>query len=192
MTEETLVESLKQKSSEAFEELVTKYARRLYLVSYRILRNPQDAEDAVQETFLQVFRSIHKFRKESNLFTWLHRIVTNQALDRLKKQSQFKVVPIEPYLPRFESGRLVDPMRDWRKEPNFVLQAKELELFFEKCINELPDEYRIPYILKDVEKLSEDQVCEILKLSKPIMKNRVHRARLVIRERVEDRFFSPT
>ncbi len=192
MTEETLVESLKQKSSEAFEELVTRYARRLYLVSYRILRNPQDAEDAVQETFLQVFRSIHKFRKESSLFTWLHRIVTNQALDKLRKQGQFKVVPIEPYLPRFESGRLLDQMRDWRKEPNFVLQAKELELFFEKCINELPDEYRIPYILKDVERLSEDQVCEILRLSKPIMKNRVHRARLAIRKRVEDRFFSPT
>ncbi len=192
MTEETLVESLKQKSSEAFEELVTRYARRLYLVSYRILRNPQDAEDAVQETFLQVFRSIHKFREEWSLFTWLHQIVTNQALEKLRKQGQFKVVPIEPYLPRFESGRLVDQMRDWRKEPNFVLQAKELELFFEMCINELPDENRIPYILKDVEKLSEDQVCEILRLSKPIMKNRVHRARLVIRNRIEERFFSPT
>ena len=192
MTEETLVESLKQKSSEAFEELVTRYARRLYVVSYRILRNPQDAEDAVQETFLQVFRSIHKFREESSLFTWLHRIATNQALDKLRKQGPFEVVPIEPYLPHFESGRLVDQMRDWRKEPNFILQAKELELFFEKCINELPDEYRIPYILKDVEKLSEDQVCEILGLSKPIMKNRVHGARLVIRKRVEDRFFSPT
>lgn len=192
MTEEMLVESLKQKSSEAFEELVTRYARRLYSVSYRILRNPQDAEDAVQETFLQVFRSIHKFRKESNLFTWLHRIATNQALDKLRKQGQFNVVPIEPYLPRFESGRLVDQMRDWRKEPNFVLQAKELELFFEKCINELPDEYRIPYLLKDVEKLSEDQVCEILGLRKPIMKSRVHRARLVIRKRVGDRFFSST
>lgn len=192
MTEETLVESLKQKSSEAFEELVARYAHRLYLVSYRILRNSQDAEDAVQETFLQVFRSIHKFRKESSLFTWLHRIVTNQALEKFRKQGQFEIVPIEPYLPRFESGRLVDQMRDWRKEPNFVLQTKELELFFEKCINELPGEYRIPYILKDVEKLSEDQVCEILGLSKPIMKNRVHRARLVIRKRVEDRFFSPT
>ena len=192
MTEETLVESLKQKSSEAFEELVTRYARRLYVVSYRILRNPQDAEDAVQETFLQVFRSIHRFREESSLFTWLHRIATNQALDKLRKQGPFEVVPIEPYLPHFESGRLVDQMRDWRKEPNFVLQAKELELFFEKCINELPDEYRSPYILKDVEKLSEDQVCEILGLSKPIMKNRVHRARLVIRKRVEEQFSSPT
>ena len=140
MIEETLVESLKQKSSEAFEELVTRYAHRLYLVSYRILRNSQDAEDAVQETFLQVFRSIHKFRKESSLFTWLHRIVTNQALAKLRKQGQFEIVPIEPYLPRFESGRLVDQMRDWRKEPNFVLQAKELELFFERCINELPDD----------------------------------------------------
>ena len=72
------------------------------------------------------------------------------------------------------------------------VQPKELELFFEKCINELPDEYRIPYILKDVEKLSEDQVCEILRLRKPIMKNRVHRTRSVIRKRVEDRFFNPT
>ena len=192
MTEETLVENLKQKSSEAFEELVAKYARPLYGVSYRILRNPQDAEDAVQETFLQVFQSIHKFRGESSLFTWLYRIVSNQAVAKLRRQGQRKIVPIEPYLPRFESGRLVDQMRNWRKEPDLGLQAKELEQFFEKCIDELPDEYRMAYILKDVEQLSENQVCEILGLGKSTTKNRVHRARLVIRKRIEERFFSPT
>ncbi|MDA2932791.1 sigma-70 family RNA polymerase sigma factor [Acidobacteria bacterium AH-259-D05] len=192
MTEKTLVEGLKQQSSQAFEELVATYARQLYLVSLRILRNPQDAEDAVQETFLQVFQSIQKFREESSLFTWLYRIVSNKALEKLRKQGQREVVSIEPYLPHFESGQLVDQMRDWRGQLNLGLHTKELARFFEKCIDELPEEYRIPYILKDVEKLSEDQVCDILRLSKPTMKNRVHRARLVIRKRVEDRFFSST
>lgn len=190
MTQKTLVEGLKQQSPEAFEELVDRYAPQLYSVSLRILRNPQDAEDALQETFLQVFQSVHKFREESSLFTWLYRIVSNKALEKLRSQGQREVVSIEPYLPHFESGQLVDQVRDWRQQPD--LNIKELAQFLERCIEELPEENRIAYILKDVEKLSEEQVCDILRLSKPTMKNRVHRARLVIRKRVEDQFFSST
>ncbi|MDA2927880.1 sigma-70 family RNA polymerase sigma factor [Acidobacteria bacterium AH-259-G07] len=189
MVEQTLVERLKQRSKAAFEELVQTYGRRLYMVSLRILRNPEDAEDAVQESFLKVFQSIDSFREESSLYTWLYRIVCNESLLKLRTGGRPQVVPIEPYLPRFEQGQHVEAIGDWSSLPDLVLQTQELREFFEECIDELPEDYRIAYILKDVEKLSEDHVCQVLRLSKATLKNRVHRARLVIRKRMEERFF---
>jgi RNA polymerase sigma-70 factor (ECF subfamily) len=188
MSEQDLVRRLKDKSPEAFEELVAHYARRLYSVSMRLLRNPQDAEDAVQETFFNVSQSIDTFREESSLYTWLYRIVTNQALAKLKQQRRRSVVPIEPYLPRFEQGKHADRILDWRQVPDSVLSSQQLSEFFETCIDELPEEFRLAYILKDIEKLPEDEVSKILGVTKSTVKNRVHRARLVIRRRVEEYF----
>lgn len=186
MSEHELVRRLKDKSPEAFEELVTQYARRLYSVSMRLLRNPQDAEDAVQETFLNAYQSIDTFREESSLYTWLYRIVTNQALAKLKQQHRRPAISIEQYLPRFEQGQHAEMILDWHKIPDSVLSSQELSEFFEKCIDDLPEEFRLAYLLKDVEKLSEDEVSHILGVTKFAMKNRVHRARLVIRKRVEE------
>lgn len=189
MLVENLVSSLKQRSPEAFEELVQNYGRRLYFVSFRILRNAEDAEDTVQETFLKAFQNIDSFREESSLYSWLYRIVTNESLLKLRKKGPSQVVPIDPYLPHFEGAQHVAEIMDWTELPDFALHTQELGEFFERCITELPEEYRIAYLLKDVEKLSEDEVCNILGVSKATMKNRVHRARLVIRKRVENYFY---
>jgi len=188
MSNNALVRSLKENAPGAFEELVSQFARRLYSVSFRILRNAEDAEDAVQETFLNAFRAIGTFREEASLYTWLYRIACNQSLERIKRQGQKKVVPIEPHLPSYEYGQHVDPVSDWSKRPDHELQLQELSDYYEQCIDELPEDYRVAYVLKDVEKLSEDEVCQILGVTKFTMKNRVHRARLVIRKRIEERF----
>lgn len=191
MSEQALVRRLQQGSPAAFEELVEKYARRLYSVSLRILRNKQDAEDAVQEAFLKVFESIDSFREDATLYTWLYKIATNQSLMKVRERSKKQVVSIETYLPRFEYGQHTETIEDWKALPDLALETKELEEFFERCLDELPEEYRLAYILKDVEKLSEEDVCRILDVSKAAMKNRVHRARLVIRKRIEENFFRP-
>lgn len=187
--ESRLVALLKSGSPEAFELLVARFGRLLYAVSFRIVRNAQDAEDAVQETFLSAFQSIQNFREESSLNTWLYRIVCNHSLRKVQQQSRRRDLPIEPFLPHFERGQHTEKILDWSHVPESSLRGKELSEFFERCIDELPEDLRIPYILKDVEKLSEERVCEILGVTKFTMKNRVHRARLVIRKRVEDEFF---
>lgn len=187
--EHDLIAHLKERSPEAFEELVRRYAGRLYSVTMRILRSPHDAEDAVQETFLSAFQNIETFREEASLYTWLYRIAANQALAKLKYKDRHPAVPIEPYLPRFERGEHAEEVQDWSQIPDRELETRELENFFEQCIDELPDDLRIAYVLKDVEKLPEDDVSRILDVPKFTMKNRVHRARLVIRKRIENRFF---
>lgn len=189
MSDQALVERLKQGSQDAFEDLVKKYGKRLYSVSLRLLRKPEDAEDAVQDALLKAFQSINSFRSEASLYTWLYRIVCNECLMKLRKQSRRNLVPIEPYLPRFDQGQHVEAIGDWTRLPDLALETSELADFFEQCIDELSEVYRVAYILKDVEGLSEDQVCRVLRLTKPAVKNRVHRARLVIRKRIEERFF---
>lgn len=182
------VKLLKERSEEAFEQVVREYGRRLYYVALRLLRRPAEAEDAVQETFLKAFRAIDTFHENSSLFTWLYRIVCNESLMRLRKRSRDRTVAIEDYLPAFDRGEHVEAVGDWVHAPDVVARSRELQEFYERCIDELPDDYRLAYILKDLEKLSEDEVCAVLELTKPTMKNRVHRARLVIRRRIDQRY----
>ena len=156
----------------------------------RILGSPEDTEDVLQETLLKIFRSISNFREQSSLYTWLHRIMVNESLVKLRQRRRHQVVSIEDYLPRFDQGKHVEHILDWSR-PDRALDTEELLEFLEKCITELPADYQLPYIFKDVEKMSENQVCDILQIRKTVMKNRVHRARLVIRKRVEDHFFKP-
>ncbi len=185
-------EQVKRLSPEAFEEVVNRYGRRLYSASLRILRNPEDAEDAVQETFLKAFQSIRSFRGESSLYTWLYRIVQNQSLAKLRHRSQCRLIPIEACPCHFEQGKHVHCLQDRGQSPDLVLYTLQLVEFLDQCIQDLPDSYRRAYVLKDVEKLSEDQVCEILGISKSTMKNRARRARLVVRNHVKKRFLAAT
>ena len=189
MSEQGFIELLKQKKDEAFEELVSRFGRRLFRVSFRILRNAHDAEDAVQETFLRVFQTIKDFREESSLYTWLYRIACNISLQKLRRRKGRVTVPVEPYLPVFENGQHTETFADWSQSPESSFDLQELHEFLEKCVEELPDHHRVAYILKDIEKFSEDQVAQILDITRQAAKNRVHQARLVIRKRVEDRFF---
>lgn len=188
VSSQALVQQLKAKSPQAFEVLVQKYSRRLYAVSFRIVGNRQDAEDAVQETFLKVLKAIDSFQENSSLYTWMYRIVCNQSLMKMRKKGRREIVPIDPFMPRFEEGQHVEHIVDWSDSPELKLQSKELTEFFEQCVAELPDDYRVAYILKDIEKVSEEEVSEILGITKSAMKNRVHRARLAIRERISKRF----
>lgn len=189
--EQRLVSGLKSRSPEAFDELVNRHARRLFAVAMRILRNAQDAEDCVQETFLRAFQSISSFREQSSLSTWLYRIATNRALSKLRKERGIPVVAVEDYLPQFVEGEHATIVRDWRQLPDQALQSRELIAHLERFIAELPEHHRIPYILKDLEELSEAEVSRILGLPKTTIKMRVHRARLVIRSRLEEHLLGP-
>ena len=183
-----LIDRLRTRSEEAFEELVKRYGQRLHSVSLRILRNPSDAEEVVQDTFLKVFRSLDRFRADASLYTWLYRIVSNESITRLRSRKRKPEIPIEDHLPAFEEGQHVEVFVDWKPGPDGQLQSAELTEFFEQCVDELPESHRLAYLLKDIEGLSEEKVAEILGITRSAMKNRVHRARLAIRTRIERRF----
>ena len=188
-SEGPLIDRLRSRSEDAFEELVKRYGQRLHSVSLRILRNPSDAEEVVQETFLRVFKSLDRFRGDASLFTWLYRIVSNESISRLRSRGRKPEVPIEEHLPAFEDGQHVEVFVDWNPGPDGQLESAELREFFEQCVDELPESHRLAYLLKDIEGLSEERVAQILGITRSAMKNRVHRSRLAIRSRIEERFF---
>ena len=180
----------------AFEKLVEKYGKSLYAVSFQILKNSQDAEDAVQETFLKAFRAIDRFRGDSSLYTWLYRIAQNQSLMKLRKRNRAITVSLDAWTTPSAGEQQEDLspahwLRSHSPDPGLSLHTRQLSEFIRHCIQELPDNYRQAYLLKDVKSLSENQVCRRLGISKPSMKSRVHRARVLVRQRVRDHFFKP-
>jgi len=174
--------SLQQTDSSAFEKLVDWYGKSIYTASFQILRNSQDAEDAVQETFLKAFEAIDGFRGDSSLYTWLYRIAQNQSLMKLRKRSRAVTVSLDAWTAASggEQGSL--PPAHWLRcenpDPGLSLHTRQLSEFIRDCIQELPDNYRQACLLKEGKSLSEDQVCRRLGISKPSMESRVHRARV--------------
>ena len=177
-----LVSALRAGSDEAFETLVRRYAGRLLRVARRFLRNEEDARDAVQDAFVSAFRSIQKFEAGSKLSTWLHRIVVNSALMKLRTQRRHPEEDIETLLPRFAAdGHQVEPSVDWSPSAEDLVERGEMRELVRRSIDELPDSYRVVLLMRDIEELSTDETARALGITATAVKVRLHRARQALR-----------
>jgi RNA polymerase sigma-70 factor (ECF subfamily) len=184
--EAALVAALQAGDKAAFAELVDTYSAKLYNVALRLLRDPAEAEDALQETFLSAFRAIGDFEGRSSLGTWLYRIATNASLMRLRKRRE--TLSLDAPL-RLDDGDLVPrQLKDWSQMPEKALMSAEARQVMDEAIAELPDTLRAAFVLRDIEGLSGKETAEVLGISVAAMKSRLHRARLFLRERLSDYF----
>lgn len=188
LNEKELVSGLKAKSEDSYRRLIDQYSERLYHLALRILRQEEEAREVLQEALLKVVTKIDSFHEDSSLYTWLYRITLNEALMRKRGDHSSQEVSVETYLPHYEFGIAADEYSDWSKLPDELFEKQELRDFVRSCIHELPEDEKTAYLLKDADGLSEDEVCEVLKITKPSMKNRVHRARLFLRKRIEEKY----
>lgn len=186
--EETLLCGLRQKEAWAFRQLIDQWSDRIYRLAYRFLGKIEDAEEIVQDVLQKVVEKIDTFQGNSSLYTWVYRIAVNQSLMKLRAMKGKHFVSWEECLPHFEDGVRVQEVADWSQIPEERFLQKEFQDFLRQCVDELPEDLKTAYLLKDVEGLSEEESCEALKLTKPAMKNRVHRARLILRERLEQKY----
>jgi len=182
LSDQALVEKIRDGDYQAFEFLVTRYESKVYRLAIRMLRNPQDAEDALQETFLQVFRGLAGFEGRSKFSTWLFRLATNVCLMRIRHRETepSKLLPLEDYLPKLEEGDSPQ-MRDWADRPEDALLSKESREKMMEALDKLPPEYRAVFILRDIEGFSNAETGESLGISVAAVKSRLHRARLALR-----------
>lgn len=182
LSDQTLVEKVKEGDYQAFEGLVNRYEGRVYRLAMRMLRNPQDAEDALQESFLQVYRGLKSFEGRSTFSTWLFRLATNVCLMKIRHRETepAKLLPLEDYLPQHEDGEHPQ-IQKWPERPEDVLLNKESREKMLEALEELPAEYRAVFILRDVEGLSNVEAGETLGISVAAVKSRLHRARLTLR-----------
>jgi RNA polymerase sigma-70 factor (ECF subfamily) len=180
--EKLLIDALRSGEEAAFEELVRGNARRLLAVARRILRDDEDARDAVQEAFLQAFRSLDEFEGGSRIATWLHRIAVNAALMKLRARRSSREDSIDSLLPSFlPDGHRVDPEPAWDLDAADEIDRRRRLTFVREQIECLPESYRTVLLLRDVEGLSTQEAAGALGVGADAVKMRLHRARQALR-----------
>jgi RNA polymerase sigma-70 factor (ECF subfamily) len=185
-TDEQLVRKSQQDDERAFGELVSRYESKVYSLALKMVRNPEDAEDVLQDTFLRAYRGIKSFKGNSTFSTWIYRITANSALMRLRKR-QLPTVSIDDADEREAPINIAD----WAPGPVEQMLNQETQAAMTEAIEALPPEFRQVFVLRDIEELSNAEVAEILDLSVAAVKSRLHRARLKVRNRLATYFTEP-
>jgi RNA polymerase sigma-70 factor, ECF subfamily len=177
-SESLLIERMRKGDNGAFEELVRTHGARLLSVARRILRNDEDARDAVQQAFLSAFRALSDFNGQSRLSTWVHRIVVNTALMKIRSRSRCPEESIEDLLPRFqEDGHHARQFSDVSSSVDQLLMRRETRKRVRAAIDQLPESYRTVLLLRDIEELDTEETARALGSTANAVKIRLHRAR---------------
>jgi len=189
LDEAELLARLRAGDDAAYEWLVRTHSGRLLAVARRFLRSEEDARDAVQEAFVNAFRSIDRFEGGSLLSTWLHRIVVNACLMRLRSRRRKPEERIDDLLPRYlDDGHAAAPTGPWRPDVGHRLEQAEVRQQVRAAIDRLPDSYRTVLLLRDIEEFDTDEAAEALGISRAAVKTRLHRARQALREQLDPQF----
>lgn len=178
MDDAALLSQARDGDLEAFAEIVRRYEHRVRAVLFRLLEDDRDVEEATQDTFVQAWRNLDRFRGDAAVFTWLYRIAVNEALARLRRK-RVQTTDIDDLA---ETAPLAAGAAD---EPHPAAEAAELHAFLAACIQALPPDYRAPLVLRDVIGLSNQEVADVLELSVAAAKSRIHRARMQVRAQLD-------
>jgi RNA polymerase sigma-70 factor (ECF subfamily) len=187
--EAVLLEGLRAQDPIAFEHLVRLYCTHLLIVARHILRNEEDAREAIQDAFLSAFKGISGFDGAARLSTWLHRITLNAALMKLRRRQRQAEQPIDPLLPGFlEDGHQANPATPWPESAPQLLERRETCALVRRCIDRLPEAYRTVLLLRDIEELDTEETARLLGVSEGVVKTRLHRARQALRTLLDPHF----
>lgn len=184
MEEQKLVELAKSGDRKALAQLVKKNEQTVYNFSFKICRDRDKAEHIMQETFFSMIKSLHQFDGNSKLSTWLYRIVSNHCLMLARKDKTKSFISIDNDDELYEDRYTAD----WSSIPNQNIENDELKRILDESINKLSPEYRIVFLLRDVEGLSTEETAELTELSVPAVKSRLHRARAFLRKELNEAF----
>jgi len=188
-----LLEALRDGHELAFETMVRVYGGRMLSVARRITKNDEDARDVVQSAYLSAFRALNDFEGHCQLSTWLHRIVVNTALMRLRSRKRKPEESIEVLLPAFQDdGHHVEQFSDWSAPADQLLERKQTRATVRACIQQLPENYREVLILRDIEELSTQEVADMLSMTTTAVKVRLHRARQALSTLLRKEYAPPS
>lgn len=177
---------------QAFELIVSRYMEKIYNLAYRITRDHYQSEDVLQEVYITLIKKLHTFRGESKFSSWLYRITANASYMLLRAEKKYEHdLSLEDYVPYDSKGTLMGRIhhKDWSSRPDIVIYIKEALEILEKAVDELPEAYRVVFYLRDIDGLSNEEVSQVLEISVPAAKSRIHRSRLYIRDKVSDYFY---
>ena len=172
---------------DAFETLVERHKDRVYGLALRMTRSEADAAEITQDTFFAAYQNLKAFRGEAAFGSWVHRIAANNALMRLRHQRVVEAATEEMLAPEFtDRGSLAEyPEIDWSRRADEKVLDEELGRAIRQATDRLPEGYREVFLLKDVEGMSYEEIAEMMGISVPAVKSRLHRARLALREEID-------
>lgn len=179
-----LVDLFKGGEISAFEEIISRYEAKVMNLALRFTRNQEDAEEVMQDVFTTVYRKIEGFRGQSAFSSWLYRIVVNAAFMKLRKKKQSQTVSMEDLAPAVKQYCMERESVTNTHSYNITV-TRELQEVLQRAIDKLPDQYRAVFVLRDVDGLSNQETGEILDLSIPAVKSRLHRSRIMLRKRLQ-------
>jgi RNA polymerase sigma-70 factor (ECF subfamily) len=190
--EQALIAASRAGDISAMDELVRSHQTRVYNFALRMCRNVEDAKDILQDTFLGMVRSVREFREESKFTTWLYRIAANACLKKHRRgvhdPSPDQELSLDALMPRPDGEGRKPEIADWSEDAEKALLRGELSQQMEAAIDRLPRDYKIVLVLRDVEGFSAEETAEMLKLSVPAVKSRLHRARVFVRRELAEYF----
>lgn len=182
-----LVQEFSKGCLASFETIVNRYETKVHNLAMRLTRNTEDAEEVLQDVFMTVYRKIDGFQGKAKFSSWLYRITVNAAFMKLRKRKQNKTVSLDDLLPNIKDKTIFDHSNVSERGDSRAIN-NEIRESLEDAIAKLPDEYRAVFVLRDIDGLSNKEVGEILGLSIPAVKSRLHRSRLMLRKKLK-RFY---
>ncbi|MEC7641830.1 MAG: sigma-70 family RNA polymerase sigma factor [Nitrospinota bacterium] len=187
--DEDLVRGLKNGDPDAFNKFVELYQKKIYALGFNLTQNQMDAQDVAQEVFITIFRKINTFQGKSAFSSWVYRITVNAVYMKLRSKKKQQTVSLDDSFPNFNSsGYHQEKIRDWSQNSESLLFSNETKEVIKKAVDLLPEKEKVVFILRDVEELSTEKVSEILDLTVPAVKSRLHRARLFLRKKLSNYF----
>lgn len=184
MTDPELIQSLIDRNEEAFRLLVTKYQALVFNACFNLIRQREDAEDIAQEVFIETYESIHLFRHESKLSTWLYRIAINKSLNHIRKNKWKGMVnSIEQFFSGDKNTRLDIEDIHANNTPETIEYSERAELL-KKAIDSLPENQRIAFTLCKYDELSYQEITDIMNLSLSSVESLIHRAKLNLQKKL--------
>jgi RNA polymerase sigma-70 factor, ECF subfamily len=191
LSDDELVARARGKDVAAFEELIGRHEEKVYRLAMRFTRNETDAREILQDTFLSAWRNLDGFQGKAQFASWLYRVAVNAALMLLRSQRRHPQVAVDDVAPEAlgEAAQQAGPMglgagTDWSKRPDENFQSSELRGYIQSAVDGLPETQRSVFLLRDVDGLSTEETADLLGLSVPTVKTRLHRARLALREAI--------
>ena len=187
LSDDQLIERFKKGCEKSFEQLISRYETKAHNLAMRLTRNPEDAEEVLQDVFVTVYRKIESFQGKAKFSSWLYRITVNAAFMKLRKRRQDKSISLDDMLPHLQN-KAISNQSSYGSRCDSRAMSNEIKKTLEIAINKLPDEYRAVFVLRDIDGLSNKEVSKVLGLSVPAVKSRLHRSRLMLRKRLR-RFY---
>jgi RNA polymerase sigma-70 factor (ECF subfamily) len=188
LSERLLIARLLKRDEAAFSEVVRTHGDRVFNLVLRMVGSRAEAEDIAQEVFVTVFKSIETFRSEAKLSTWLLRIAANHAKNRIKYLARRRGSDLNG---NGDAGEMADdgkgPTHGHVDAPDVLLEAAETESLMQQAIAVLDEDQRLLVVLRDVEELSYEEIVEITGLPEGTVKSRLHRARMSLKQMLEDK-----